>query len=772
MRTSVGRCMLSVLLTLLCSTSIAEAQPVSEDSSSQRILPLPEGRLSDVQTQMQLLQKLRSLVAASEDTPEIDDKQLEQLQQALKKLQEQLPPGIKPPDLDSIPKEQLDQAMSNPAMQQQLKKLLEQFSKDGLLPKNEGDAEDSPLPPIPGRKEQTPTQPQQQPPTRQPAQTPAPTKPGDQSWESLKDAMQKLSEIAQEGGTKSPQNDEVTPRVDAPRDRDNASPRTPPKRSSGEERQPRTDPPRADRNSVERSDAERGDVERGDAERGEGDRGDDEAGKHETQPPSLRAFQDLLERYKDTQQNQQPRSDGTHGSEPDDARLPEVRPGMRSPRTANEGSASEPDPSKRVIRRPDRAKPVEPPINSGPRTSDQGEVFPPVKMPSSGNLPSPTGNDDGFDQTTEQQSRNSSGSHSFEESMPSVAEFLKEQLGKGFPNPGTNEDVGNSGSSGTNARPGSTPPRNSGRRDSMQPGTQDAAAGTEQSGIDVRSELQKRGVRGTLDKIIEKAKEESRAQRKAEQQAKQESIAGQPGTVDQPGNTSRQDAQAKSPGDAGLQKSLTDLLGGMDDSVEDVMQNAKFNDRSSESPRSRNSTRQQSPTDSDSRINKWNDAASDFLSDLSKAPSAPASPRSSSGGGGPVSAEAPLAIGSFFLVGLGLLGIVAVTAFLMRRPLLKLVSDATGIASPQRAVRQPGDIRSREDVISAFHELALNPKKLVESWWTHRAAATKLAAESPQQGNAVQTLAEIYEQARYLPDDVELPADKIQSARTALAECR
>ena len=205
--------------------------------------------------------------------------------------------------------------------------------------------------------------------------------------------------------------------------------------------------------------------------------------------------------------------------------------------------------------------------------------------------------------------------------------------------------------------------------------------------------------------------------------------------------------------------------------MEDIFKDAKFKDRSSDSRRPRDSTRHESPGDSDSRLNSWNDAASDFFSDLSKAPQAPASPRSSSGGSSSVSAEAPLAIGAFFLVGLGLLGLVAVIAFLMRRPLLKLVSDATGIASPER-VRQPSEIRSREDVIAAFHELVLNPKQLVESWWTHRAAAQKLSAESPQQGNAVQTLAGIYEQARYLPDNVELPADKIQSARTALAECR
>ena len=757
MRNPVCACIPGVLLTLLCGSGAAEAQQVPVDNSSQRILPLPEGRLSDVQTQMQLLQRLRSLVATSEDTPEIDHKQLEQLQQALKKLQDQLPPGVKPPDLDSIPQEQLDEAMSNPAMQQQLKKMLEQFSKDGLLPKNDGGASQSQLPPIPGRPEQSPTE-AERPTTQQPEPL---TQPGEQSWESLKDAMQKLSEIAQGGKRKSPESADNRPLVDAPPDRDDRSPQTPPQRSSVDERLPRATQPRAD-----------GGRKR--VERGEGEPSDDAVGNNETRQPSLQAFQDLLQRYKDSQQNQQPSNGGTSGPEPHDARLPEVRPGMPSPRTGNEGSASAPEPAKRIIRRPDRATPVEPPINHGPRTSEQGEVFPRVEIPTPENPASPTGNGDGSDQRAEQQTRDSSGSRSSDESLPSVSEFLKEQLRDGFPAPRTKEDVGNSRSPKTNERPGSSPPRDSGRRDSAQRGIPDAAPGTGQSGVDIRSELQKRGVRGTLDKIIEKAKDESRAQRKAQQQAKQESIANQPGTdTSQPGNRSSQDAQTKSPGSAGLQNNnwLTDRLLGMEVEVEELIKDAKFKERSAASRQPRNSTWQQSPTDSDSRINKWNDAASDFLSDLSKAPSAPAASRSSSGGGGSVSADAPLAIGSFFLVGLGLLGIMAVAGFMLRRPLLKLVSDATGIAGPER-IHQPSEIRSREDVIAAFHELALNPKKLVESWWTHRAAATRLAAESPQQGNAVRTLAEIYEQARYLPDDVELPADRIQSARTAFAECR
>ena len=157
--------LLATLILWLSGTSVF-AQLHGVDSSSQRILPLPESELSNSQTQMELLKRLRALVAGNDDAgkndtanpedvansknaPEIDDQQLEQLQQALKKLQDQLPPGIKPPELDSIPKEQLDRAMSDPAVQQQMKKMLEQFSKDGLLPKTDNGGNNSQFPPMP-----------------------------------------------------------------------------------------------------------------------------------------------------------------------------------------------------------------------------------------------------------------------------------------------------------------------------------------------------------------------------------------------------------------------------------------------------------------------------------------------------------------------------------------------------------------------------------------------------------------------------------------------
>lgn len=602
---------------LLTGSGAVVAQVRAEDSASQRILPLPDGGLSNADTQMQLLRRLRSLVNAANDsgkpeatpreTPDIDDRQFQQLQQALKKLQDQLLPGMKSPDLGSTPEEQLDDAISNPAVQQQLKKMLEQFSRDSL------------------------------------------------------------SQIAQ----------------------------------------------------------------------GENHKSFDDV---ESQRRSLQAFQDLLERYKDSGE-----------------RIPEQ------------------DSSNRVLRRPDRIKPMEPQVSPGPRVSERGEVFPPAEMPSRSS--SRVGREPA-NPRSENRAEIGRKSAPSGDSLPSVSEFLKDQLLQRFRVPNA-DDAGKS-------EQGSTPPIANGRersesRDrighsgSTPDNSNRAAAEGGQPDMDIRRELDRSGIRGTVEKLVEKAMAESNAQQRAQQQQQQQSIGDSARGMIDAGSESPQSGAAVPSNEpptasshAGVPESLRDLLSGLGQKMPEILDDATFEDRTAESPRAPESAGQSSSGDSESRLKKWNDAASEFLSDLSQAP---VSPDSVLKGEASPGADSPLPIGSFFLTGLALFGLLAVMAFCLRRPLLQLVLEATGTSVPTR-IRQPGEIHSRDDVISAFHALALNSRQRVESWWTHRAVATKLAAASPLKKDAVQTLAEIYEQARYLPDDVELPADTIQSARTALIECQ
>lgn len=720
-------------LTFWLADTSAFAQQRSVDSLSQRILPLPESELSDSQTQMELLKRLRSLIAGHEDAakeadakaddspgtknaPAIDEQQLDQLQQALKNLQDQLPPGIKPPELDSIPKEQLDQAMSNPAVQQQLKKMLEQFAKDGLLPKtdNSGDKSQSPTLPRPNGplpKTAAPTSPFDRPSALEPrfpaepestrppeslgqqetpkadSEEPQP-KPAEQSWQSLKDAMKKLADIAQ--GEKN------APRDTPPHNGDGQTPDisempSDPKSASPNGNSPQGEPPATD------------EPERGDSEKKE---------------QSLKTLQDLLERFKNSQRDQpngnhaeaagpqinnddfpsDQKTDDTSASPATDSAAQRPQNG-RSTVTPSSPSS---DASNRVLRRTDRSSPMIPPPGTAPRSSQQGEVFPPMPLPPRDSVP------------------------------------------RRSPVP----------------------------QNPVQPPQLQFDMNSPPPELDVREELENRGLRGTFEKIVQKAKEESRARQQ------QESVAGQAGIS--PIQQGKRVAPASpsggspAPNDAGLQKSLGDLLSGLDGNLQDIAKDAKFKTPPPDNPQSRNPSTQSPSPNSDSSLGKIRDAASGFFSDLSKAPQAPAPPspsNSGSGGGSVLATDAPFAIGSIFFVACALIGVGGMIAYLMRKPLMKLVTDATGVTRGHSKL-QRGEIQTRADVIAAFHDLALSPRQTVESWWTHRAAAEKLGAESPQSRQAVDTLAEIYEQARYLPDNVVLPADRIQSARTALAECR
>jgi hypothetical protein len=708
-------------LLLLISGSSVVAEVRSNDAGSQRILPLPDGQLSDAQTQMQLLQKLRSLVtgsqnapqaeASSSDDPKMEDKQLEQLQNALKKLQDQLPPGIKPPDLDSIPKDQLDDAISNPAVQQQLKKMLEQFSRDGLLPKTGNNDETRTMPPMPRRLGESTPGPgsnRQTPSDADPSPAPA-----EESWQSLQDAMKKLSEIAQG------------------------------------EKQESTDDPQS-----------------GTGQNSEPDLNTDEPPQH-----SLQAFQDLLERYRNSQQSDRQES-ADDFSESRDAPLPEIRPGTRSQRPESHERVPKQDASSRVLRRSDRMRPVEPPAASGPdQAENRSERFPSEEITPPN---TPYGEENSGLPESGSRSEIADAPDSSNGLIPSVSEFLKDQLRNGFlvPNGGQRE----------NTERGETPraridQEKSESQDLDRPGqSSPSVPGSPTSdgdppAIDIRRELESRGIRGTIEKLVQKAREESKSQ----QRTQQKSVSGgtDSGQLESPSSPSGNEAVSNAPlsgtNDAGLRKALTDLLSGMDIEMQDAIKDAEFTEPEMRSAPRRDSGRQSAPSDRKSQLKTWNDAASQFFSDLSKAPEALPSEQTSAVDD--TSAGSPPASGSWFIAGLGLLGLLAVMAFCIRRPLLKIVSAATGFAV-SNGRRTPGEIKSRADIISAFHELVLNPRQLVEAWWTHRAAAQKLAADSPQQEHAVRTLAEIYEQARYLPDDVELPVESMQTARAAFLECQ
>jgi hypothetical protein len=86
-------------------------------------------------------------------------------------------------------------------------------------------------------------------------------------------------------------------------------------------------------------------------------------------------------------------------------------------------------------------------------------------------------------------------------------------------------------------------------------------------------------------------------------------------------------------------------------------------------------------------------------------------------------------------------------------------------------LKSPEKIQSRADVIRAFHQLAYRIAFPVEEWWTHRNIARQALRTTPSVRSPMGVAVEIYEQARYLPSEVELSRDQIECVRRALKEC-
>gem|GEM_PF-3594898 len=84
---------------------------------------------------------------------------------------------------------------------------------------------------------------------------------------------------------------------------------------------------------------------------------------------------------------------------------------------------------------------------------------------------------------------------------------------------------------------------------------------------------------------------------------------------------------------------------------------------------------------------------------------------------------------------------------------------------------KPGDIRSREDIVRAFHWLTEATTPEFAEWWHHRRALETMVEYTPERKDAIRELAELYEVARYDRNDESFDDTRLQQARDALAGC-
>ena len=313
----------------------------------------------------------------------------------------------------------------------------------------------------------------------------------------------------------------------------------------------------------------------------------------------------------------------------------------------------------------------------------------------------------------------------------------------------------------TGNRPIEPPSRQNANRDrpsprAAQPMTPEPTSATAGDGpkppqLDVRSELEEKGFAQTLRKIVEQAREESRADSKASS------------------DPSVGDKDAGNGSSKGLESSFVRMLDGIrQDLVRDASKGPTF---STPPPTTWTPTPQPPPPPPAPPSTAGNvmKSVGDFFSQVAAPPDAkPVPPRPSpmmSSSEMSDSQQAGLGSAGPLLMLLAVLGFVW---YFLPRVLTSIQSRSHPALTTVGGAIPSADIRTREDVVRAFHRYALHSDMSVPTWWTHREVERQVAEVTPTLQPSIQALANLYEQARYLPDDADFTSDQIGIARREL----
>ena len=278
--------------------------------------------------------------------------------------------------------------------------------------------------------------------------------------------------------------------------------------------------------------------------------------------------------------------------------------------------------------------------------------------------------------------------------------------------------------------------------------------------MDIRSELEQQGFAQTLRKIVEQARDEALASPNDSPVPPSERLAMRNGS---------------SPEQDGLQnQAFNSVRKEFDVAARETSSPAVSQSRLPSGAATSFAPPPSSPppvANRPSTLNSVTKAAGNLLSDIATAPAPrPATVRSSNAATTRGSADSQGA-GSRSTIGLLMLLAVLGLAWYFVPQLLAAMNGPRLAENPLGGGMRLIDIRTRGDVVRAFHQYALRPATSASTWWTHREVERQVADETPALRPTIQTLADLYEQARYLPDDADFTPDQIGTARRALEQC-
>ncbi|MCP4506958.1 MAG: hypothetical protein GY826_11275, partial [Fuerstiella sp.] len=258
-------------------------------------------------------------------------------------------------------------------------------------------------------------------------------------------------------------------------------------------------------------------------------------------------------------------------------------------------------------------------------------------------------------------------------------------------------------------RPSASEPSISAGRQPSIP--EESATTREQLKKETKSSLQRSGITETLRKIARDARQQVRT-------------SGD--NVEDTSNESRSGAQ--SGGFSGLERSLIRTLDGLRKDIVEIAKDAKFKPSRSAAERP---TSEPTNSRSGSGLRSIGRSTGDFLNNLASTPaSSPGSSQATPVGINEVVSEN--IFGGLTL----LLLVVVVAVYAWRSGLL-----APPFREPVRVVpMRATDIQTKEDVVVAFHKMALQPSRQAQRWWTHRKVADQIFQDRPEHVHAVRIL--------------------------------
>ena len=289
------------------------------------------------------------------------------------------------------------------------------------------------------------------------------------------------------------------------------------------------------------------------------------------------------------------------------------------------------------------------------------------------------------------------------------------------------------------------------RRLAQEPRAQPQASSSDssESGFDLKKSIDQSGLGTTLKRLVQKTLKE------------------QGFDPSQPGNRLPQSPNSNAPG---VQLPTPDLAGGKGPGAVTTEQLKKWANAVATTPSTSPST---STPPSNSEWGKW---VREVWQAVAEAPARSSSNSSaSSAGSSAAAASSAGTIGqlpdirwtnSMTVAMLLMAGLLGVLVWLSRRRVAELADATAAQAEWVRTVMAQG-LKSRADVIRAFHQL-VKQSRAVSDWWTHRSIVKHFSSQTPQLATAISELAVVYEQARYYPEDVELSQQQLAQVRTLL----